>query len=150
MNVPCPEIQFTSSTQGRARSFYRSGYAINRATGETVKVREPLIVMGISGKRPHASPENYAVLAHEMGHHKTVVDLERKQGQIAVSNHYALIQKSDAARVESEREAWKHADPYLKENRGAQKWLKKFAFGTYLGTTPGYPGYRSPELHHSD
>ena len=135
MDVSEPRLRFTTSYKGRARSFYRSGYAINRRTGQLVQIGEPEIVIGIprSGK---IYPENYATLTHEMGHHKTVVNLKREGGEKAVLYHYRQIRRSDAAKIKSEREAWKQADPYLKEHRPAQKWLKKYAFGTYLGTTP--------------
>jgi len=137
MNVPVPEIRFTTAQKGRARSFYRSGYGQNRATGAVVKITTPAIVLGIS-KKGHLLPTNYGTLAHEMGHHKTVIELERAKGEKAVGVHYRALVKSHKATEHNERIAWKNADPYMKDQRPLQKWHKKWALGTYLGTTPGY------------
>lgn len=137
MGVSEPGLRFTTSQTGRARSFYRSGYAISRATGQIHKVAEPEIVLGIP-KSGELHTEQFSVLAHEMGHHKTVKDKEKVGGQDAVLTHYSEIQRSSAAKVENEREAWREADPYMSKERPVQKWIKKYALGSYLGTTPGY------------
>jgi len=137
MGVSEPTLHFTTSRGGRARSYYRSGYAINRLTGELVKVAEPEIVIGISGAEK-ISPENFATLNHEMGHHKQIVEMEKEKGKDAVLYHYKAINRTREARINCEREAWRNADPYMRKHRPAQKWLKKYAFGTYVGTTPGF------------
>lgn len=137
MDVPEPTLRFTQSRTGRARSYYRSGFGVNRRTGELAKIADPEIVIGIS-RDGKITPENYAVLAHEMGHHKTVCEIRKEQGDQAVIYHYQRISRSKEATIESERDAWHYADPYLQDHRPAQKWLKKYAFGTYLGTTPGF------------
>lgn len=135
MNVPETKLTFTVSGSRRARSFYRSGYAKNRLTGEIVKVNEPEIVIGIprTGK---ISTLSYATLAHEYGHHKEKTDLENSEGMGAVGKHYAELQTNHKARIANERKAWEHAKPFMKDHPGGQNWWKKYALGTYIGTTP--------------
>lgn len=130
-------LRFTVVHKGYARSFYKSGYGINRITGELVKISEPEIVLGIP-KNGKLNPQQYAVLSHEMGHHKQVEQLKKEKGEGAVVYHYRALERSKAAKIECEREAWKNAEPYLKDFRPSQKWLKKWALGTYIGTSPGY------------
>ncbi len=138
MNVSEPVLHFTTSRGRRARSYYRSGFAVNRNTGELVKVAEPEIVIGIPSSG-ELSAEQYGVLAHEMGHHKQVYDIKMQKGDHAVVEHYNLLRRDRAFLIEGEREAWRNADPYLKgKRRPPQKWLKKWALGTYLGTVPGF------------
>lgn len=132
MGVDKPEVSFCEGSQ---YSYYQSGYAINKLTGEVVRLRKPKVVIGIS-KSGKLYPMNYGALAHELGHHKDVVMRERSGDPNAIQKYYLNITSNKEARNESERTAWKYADPYMVEKRAVQKWHKKYALGTYLGTTP--------------
>jgi hypothetical protein len=132
MNVSPPELRFT---QGSGRSFYASGYGKNKQTGEIVKIQEPYIMIGLRKDGKMAFTDE-GTLAHELGHHKKVVELEREGGKEAVYRFYYNLQNSRERLNEAEREAWKNADPYMTNKRAVQKWHKKYALGTYLGTTP--------------
>ena len=144
LDVPCPKIKFTTSDYGRPRSYYQSGYVINRYTGAIVRAKEPFVVIGLpkSGK---LKPEQYAVLAHELGHHKVTTEIQRTEGDQAVIDHYTRMKISDSARNQNERDAWHYAKPFMKDSPAVQHWIKKYALGSYLGTTPGYKGYKQPD-----
>lgn len=74
-------------------------------------------------------PQQKASAAHEMGHHVHNVGAESVLGDIGAN----AFQTSH--RIEREKTAWKIADPFMTDNRKVQKWRKKFALGTYLGTS---------------
>lgn len=134
MNVPAPEIRFATGVDA---SYYSSGYWRNKTTGEITKMQEPHILIGLSKSGKHYATLD-GTLAHELGHHKKIMDLERSGGKEAVARFYTDMKYSKQATNESERDAWREADPYMTNKRAVQNWHKKYAFGTYLGTTPGF------------
>jgi hypothetical protein len=89
----------------------------------------PFIKLGVkSGKRAQSVLES--VLSHEFGHH-----VHAKRGLPDITSGLAS-EFQQSSRIEKEREAWRIADPFMLKQRPVQKFVKKYALGTYIGTTP--------------
>jgi len=87
----------------------------------------PFIKIGVKGGKP-AKPQILGAFEHEFGHHAHAkIGLEPTS--LGLSEAYRT-----APRIERERKAWQFADPFMQQRRQEQKWLKKYALGTYLGT----------------
>jgi len=94
-------------------------------------VSKPRIKLGARGLKRGALGEAQveATMLHELGHHAhyyTGFPSGRAVSHAAVA----------APRIEKERKAWEIADPFLVKFRPSQKFFKKYALGTYLGTSP--------------
>jgi len=115
-HVPMPEIRFHARTM--LRSHYRAGMRTIRK-GTTWKFeRFAEIVLGTKGQKPLLK----ATAAHEMGHH--IISHQRYQ-KLGTSVGFG------AGTLREEVQAWKLADPFLKEARAAQKWFGRFALETH-------------------
>lgn len=124
MRVPVPRVIMG---KGILKSYYSSGWGMRRTRfgvpREAVHVGEPLIFIGASEK---AKPQTYAALYHELGHHTHAFSRWHETGSVA-GDFVA------GGKVEIERKAWQYADPFLRDQRPVQKWLKRYVLGNYLG-----------------
>jgi len=126
--VPVPQIQ--TRQIGALESGYRSF-----TTGEQFVLGH--IDIGIAGARvekgkPMIPEDVLGAFAHEFGHHAHAAAEVFQTGQIAKDYPRRIFTKE--ATLFKERKAWQIAEEMRKTS--AQKWLKKYAFGTYLGQYP--------------
>ena len=117
-HIPVPKV---IAGKGVLRSYYKAGWA---AAG--YQTSEPIVFIGV-GKG--AKAQTLAAFYHELGHHAHAWTGYPRTGRVSAKF-------LGSGKVERERMAWKLADPFMKEQRAIQKWLKKYALGTYTGTTP--------------
>jgi len=120
LHVPKPRIMFERGL-GALKSSYFAGEIVGA---------KPFIRLGMKGGEA-APTQAQAVLSHEFGHHAHA-KLGVPESMMGVSTSFL-----QAGRVARERTAWKLVDPFLYPQRPVQKFMKKFALGTYLGTVRG-------------
>lgn len=120
-HVPKPRLIFEREV-GLLKSSYFAG---------EIGLLPPFVKIGVKGQEKKGTyPQISSAAEHEIGHHvHAKAGLPPTFQGISVAYRLAPKQKK-------EREAWKFADPFMEQRRQEQKWLKKFALGTYLGTTP--------------
>lgn len=114
-HVPKPQILFERGEGAMGSAYFR---------GE-IGLLPPMIKAGVKGI---SKPQIFGAFEHEFGHHVHArVGLPPSVSGIGTG--YRL-----APTIEKERKAWEFADPFMKQRRQEQKWFKKYALGTYLGT----------------
>lgn len=118
LHVPKPKI-FAERGEGALGSGYYAG---------ELGFLPPFIKIGIKGHKEGGKPQIFGAFEHEFGHHAHA-KIGVPSLVSGVSTEYRV-----ASTIEKEREAWKFADPFMKQRRQEQKWLKKHALGSYLGT----------------
>lgn len=112
-HVPKPRIRFE-----RREGALTSSYWAGQFGGF-----EPFIKIGVKGR---SQPQIFGAFEHEFGHHA-----HAKKGLSGTSGVSEAFRS--ATRIEMEEMAWTLADPFMKQRRQEQKWLKQFALGTYTG-----------------
>jgi hypothetical protein len=112
-HVPKPRIRFE-----RREGALTSSYWAGQFGGF-----EPFIKIGMKGR---SQPQIFGAFEHEFGHHA-----HAKKGLSGTSGVSEAFRS--ATRIEMEEMAWTLADPFMKQRRQEQKWLKQFALGTYTG-----------------
>jgi hypothetical protein len=113
-HVPKPRIHFERG-EGALGSAYFAG---------EIGVLPPFIKVGVKGE---SKPQIFGAFEHEFGHHahaKIGLPLQA----LGVSTEYRI-----ASKIEKEQKAWQIADPFMRQRRQEQKWLKQYAIGTYTG-----------------
>lgn len=134
-HVAAPRLVFERGEGILSSSYYHGAF------GDIM----PFIKLGVKGgKRSEA--QALGALGHEFGHH-----VHAKRGLPDISSGLTVEFKR-AGRVEKERTAWQLADPFMSKDRRIQKYLKKYAFGTYLGTSPreGQGSIQTPSQFEAD
>jgi hypothetical protein len=117
-HIPKPQI-FAERGEGALGSAYFEG---------ELGLIPPFIKVGIKGHKEGGKPQIFGAFEHEFGHHAHA-KIGLPEGVFGLSTEFRM-----ASRAERERKAWKLADPFMKQRRQEQKWFKKYALGTYLGT----------------
>lgn len=113
-HISKPRIHFERG-EGALGSAYFAG---------EIGVLPPFIKVGVKGE---SKPQIFGAFEHEFGHHahaKIGLPLQA----LGVSTEYRI-----ASKIEKEQLAWKLADPFMRQRRQEQKWLKQYAIGTYTG-----------------
>lgn len=118
-HVPEPEIFFERGEGQLASAAYLGG-----AFGV-----KPFLKIGVKGLKEKSLPLHLGTTGHEMGHQV------HRRGQVGLLKALSIKGFYESGKIEQERIAWKIADPFMTMKRPAQKWLKKFALGSYLGTS---------------
>jgi hypothetical protein len=97
-------------------------------------IMEPYVKIGTKGQAGlGVQKQIFSGLTHEVGHH-----VHAKFGlepSLAAAGKMSL-EFATAPKIAREQKAWEFADPFMRQGRPIQKWLKKYALGTYLGTSP--------------
>ncbi len=117
-HLPDVDVEFEPKAPSEIGAYWRGEIGISK----------PVVRLGLMGGLRHR-PEILATAGHELGHHVGYYRGYAETGHVASDSHFVM------GRIQKEREAWKFADPFLIVQRPAQKWVKKTALGTYLGTT---------------
>jgi hypothetical protein len=113
-HVPVPRLVLGAGYSGELESYYAPKIVTN----------QPLIFLG--HRKGARMSQTKAVLSHEMGHH--VHAYTGFFGTSRVSSDY-LGSKT----LVKEHKAWEIAQPFMTEEKPVQKWVQRYAIGTYLG-----------------
>ncbi len=120
-HVPVPQIIFERGEGEMSSAYFQ--------VSDYRNFSKPFIKIGVRGLNKKTLPKHKAVIGHEMGHHV------HHTGADALLTGMNIRGALGAPRAEKERAAWAIADPFMTDQRAVQKWAKKFALGTYLGTS---------------
>ena len=113
-HVPMPRLVLGGEGGGVLSSYYAPKMVTN----------QPMIYIGTP--RGASKAQTIAILSHEFGHHVHAYGEFLGTGRI--SSGY--IQSKT---IPKEHKAWEIAQPFMTTQRPVQKWVQRYAIGTYIG-----------------